>query len=269
MPVVNINGVDMYYEADGRGNAILFMHGMTGSVYDWTHQFAALAPRYKVIARDLRGHSKSAAPPREEDYSIPVFAEDVYGLLRHLNISKACIAGHSIGGFIALEFALAHPEMLAALVLVDTSSGEWDPVPGIAELRPMLDELARTQGMEAAYEFDAANNPQRIERFQKHPEQREITRRKMWMTSVDGYVYCNKAIAKWQPVTARLSEIKVPTLIFWGDEDTPFIKASQVLKGGIANSQLVTVNGVGHNPHEEAPAIFNEALLKFLDSVKW
>jgi len=153
---------------------------------------------YKVVALDLRGHGKSAAPSREEEYSVQIFTDDVFALLRMLNIKQCCLVGHSLGGFIALEFALEHPGTLAALVLVDTSSGEFARDPNYAELRQRLDELARSQGMEAAFEYDAANNPQRVERFQKHPELREITRQKMLMTSVDGFIHAAKAINSQQ-----------------------------------------------------------------------
>ncbi len=91
----------------------------------------------------------------------------------------------------------------------------------------------------------------------------------MLMTSGEGYIYGPRAISKWEPVTPRLSEIKVPALIYWGEEDLPFTEPSKILKEGIADSELVTVKGVGHNPHEEAPEVFNEALLKFLDRIKW
>ena len=159
--------------------------------------------------------------------------------------------------------------MLAGLVLVGTSSGEIDRDPNYAELRQKLDELASSQGMEAAFEYDAAHNPLRIERFQKHPELRELARQKMLVTSVDGYVYISKAMGKREPVTSRLSEITVPTLIYWGEEDSPFTKAVQILKEGIANSELVTVKGVGHSPHEESPDLFNDILLKFLGRINW
>lgn len=89
------------------------------------------------------------------------------------------------------------------------------------------------------------------------------------MTSVNGYIYGPRAIAKWQPVTTRLSEIRVPTLIFGGDEDTAFTEPVKILERGIAGSELVTVRGMGHNPHEEAPQIFNQTLLKFMERVKW
>ncbi|MFC2005379.1 alpha/beta fold hydrolase [Chloroflexota bacterium] len=269
MTIANINGVDLNYEITGQGEAVVFLHGMTGSTQDWVNQMSVLSPKYKAIARDMRGHGKSAAPPSQEQYSIQIFADDVLGLLRMLDINKCCLVGHSIGGFIALQFALEHQDMLAALVLVDTSSGQFARDPNYANLRQKLDEVARSQGMEAAFEYDAANNPMRIERLKKHPELREVTLQKMLMTSVDGYIYCSGAIGKWAPITARLSEIKVPALIFRGEEDLAFVEAVQVLKDRIADSELVTVQDVGHNPHEEAPDVFNEALLKFLGRINW
>ncbi len=269
MTIANINGVNLNYEIAGQGETVVVLHGMTGSTQDWANQIRVLSPNYRVVALDMRGHGKSAAPPGEEEYSIPIFTEDVFGLLKLLNIEKCCLVGHSVGGFIALQFALKHQDMLAALVPVDTASGQIAGAPGAAQLRQKLDELARSQGLEAAFEYDAANNPMRIERFQKHPELKEISRRKVLMTSVNGYIYCPRGSAKRETLTPRLSEIKVPTLIYWGEEDSPFTQAVQVLKEGIPDSELVTVKGVGHSPHEEAPEVFNEALVKFLGRVNW
>lgn len=269
MPKAKINGVNMHYEVTGQGNAIVFLHGMTGSTRDWANQVSLLSPKYRVVARDQRGHGKSAAPDKEEQYSIPIFVDDVVALLKKLGIKKCCLAGHSIGGFITLQFALEHPDMLAALILVDTSSGVFARAPGYDKIRQKSDELARTKGMEAAFEYDAVNNPTRAESLKRHPELREALRRKMLQTSVNGYIYGMTAIGKWKPVTSRLSEIKVPTLICWGEEDTGFTEAVQILKKGISGSELVTFKNSGHNPHEEATAAFNEALLKFLPRMKW
>ena len=269
MPIANINGVDLNYEIADRGEAVVFLHGMTGSTQDWANQMSILSSKYRVVALDQRGHGKSAAPSDEEQYSIPIFANDVFALLRMLDVKKCCLAGHSIGGFTALQFALEHLGMLVALVLVDTSSGQFARDPSFAQLKQKQDELARSQGMEAAFEYGIANNPMMKERLQKHPDLREVTRRKMLTTSVDGYIYGSSAIGKWQPVTPRLSEIKVPALICWGEEDLGFTEAVQVLKEGIVDSELVTFKDVGHNPHEEATDAFNKALLRFIDRIKW
>jgi 2-succinyl-6-hydroxy-2,4-cyclohexadiene-1-carboxylate synthase len=269
MPIANINGIDLNYEITGQGNAIVCIHGYTGSSQDWGNQIPVLSPKYTVVALDLRGHGKSAAPSGKEDYSIKIFAEDVFGLLKILNIKRCCLIGHSLGGFTALEFAIKHPDMLSALVLVSTSSGKLVRHPGFAELRQKLDKLARSQDLETAFEYDAANNPQRIETFQKHPEQREMARERVLATSVDGYIYAWRAISEWEPVTSRISEIKVPALIYLGEEDLLFAEAAQVMKEGIAGSELVTVKGVGHSPHWESPNLFNEILLEFLGRINW
>jgi 2-succinyl-6-hydroxy-2,4-cyclohexadiene-1-carboxylate synthase len=269
MPIAKVNNIDLYYEKQGEGNPLVFLHGYTGSCDDWKNQVKILPSEFMSIAVDHRGHGQTEAPKNEDDYSIKIFSEDVCTLLKHLNIDQCCLVGHSMGGFMSLQFVLDHPDMVKALVLVDTSSGDFERAPGFEELRAKLDELARTDGMEAAFEYDAANNPLRIERFKKHPELREITRQKVLNTSVDGYIYVARTFGKWPSVTARLPEIKVPTLIFLGEEDAGFIKASQTMKDNIPSSELVTIPGVGHSPHEEAPDLFNKALLDFLPKIKW
>lgn len=269
MAIADINGVKLSYEVVGQGPAVVFLHGLGGNAGDWANQASALSSKYRVITRDMRGHGVSGAPSNPDEYSVPVFADDVFALLDMLGIRKCCLAGHSIGGYIALQFALEHPDKLTALVLVDTSSGQVAMDPEYAKRRQKLNELARFQGMEAAFEYDAANNPLRIERFREHPEAREVIRQKMLRTSVDGYIYSAKAIAQWTPVTSRLAEIKVPTLICCGEKDAGFIEAVRVLEKGIAGSQLVMVKGAGHSPHEETPAVFNDVLLNFLSRLKW
>jgi len=268
MPILSANNINLYYEETGEGETMVFLHGYTGSSQDWANQIPSVSKKYRAVAMDSRGHGRSEAPTEEEGYSVKIFSEDVYALLLKLGIEKCCLVGHSMGGFMALQFVLDHPETIKALVLVDTSSGEFEVAPGYTELRAKLDELARNDGMEAAFEYDATNNPMRIERFEKHPELKEVTRRKMMSTSVDGYIYVARTFGKWEPVTDRLNEIGVPTLIFWGEEDTPFLKASQILRDNIAGAKLVTMSGVGHNPHEEAPELFNATLLRFLSTIK-
>jgi pimeloyl-ACP methyl ester carboxylesterase len=268
LPRVQTNQTNLYYETVGAGEAILFLHGFTGSRQDWVNQMKAVQNNYRGIALDFRGHGKSEAPAEEKDYSIYLNCEDVYQLLNHLGIDNCCLVGHSMGGFTALQFTLDHPEKVRGLVLVDTSSGEWDIIPGYAELRAKLDKLARTEGLEAAFAYDAANNPVRIERFNKQPEQKEIARRKTTGTSVNGYICVPRSFGKWQPVTTRLGEIQVPTLIFRGENDLGFVRASNILKESVKGAELVVVPDAYHNPHEESPGFFNEILLEFLSEIK-
>jgi pimeloyl-ACP methyl ester carboxylesterase len=267
MPIARIDGIDLYHEVHGEGFPVVFAHGYTGSHADWASQISALTGRFRLIAMDHRGHGRSKAPSSASDYSVAIMAEDIYRLLGHLGIETCCLVGHSMGGFMALQLALDHPAVVSALVLVDTSSGEFERVPGYEELRAKLDELARSQGMDAAFEHNAEHNAWVRERFERHPELREVSRQKMLHTSVDGYVYCAQALANWPPVTGRLSEIRVPTLIFLGEEDTPFARPSQIMREAIGGARLVVIPGAGHSPHEEAPGAFDRALIEFLDEV--
>lgn len=268
MALITLSEVTLHCEQEGTGDVVVFLHGFTGSSRDWINQIEAIKDRYRAVAIDLRGHGKSEAPKQEEGYSIYHNSKDVYEMLNRLGIDRCCLVGHSMGGFSALQFALDHPGMVKGLVLVDTSSGEWDVIPGYAELRSKLDELARTEGMEAAFAYDADHNPVRIERFTRHPEQREIARRKALSTSVDAYMYVPRSFATGRPVTGKLPEIAVPTMVFCGDEDTGFFRASRILRDSIPGAELVFVPGAGHNPHEERPDFFNDAFLRFLSRLK-
>lgn len=269
MAIARVNGIDLHYGETGEGEAIVFLHGYTGSGRDWAKQVAVASGTHRCIAVDHRGHGGTEAPASAEGYSIEIFSEDVYALLKELAIDRCCLVGHSMGGFMSLQFVLDHPEMVRGLVLVDTSSGDWDMAPGFAEYRAKLDEIARNEGLAAVFEYDSANNEAKIEKYKRHPEFREKDRQKVLNTSVDGYVYVAGTFRKWGPVTDRLEEIKVPTLVFLGEEDTAFIKASQVMKDGIDGAELITIPGTGHNPHEETPDVFNEAFLSFISKIVW
>ena len=268
MPIVNINGMNLNYEITGHGPAVVFLHGGNGRAQDWANQFPVLAPDYTAIALDIRGHGKSEGPKTEAEYSIPLIADDVLELLNILGFAKCCLAGHSFGGFVALQFAVTHQDRLAGLVPVDTSSG---PYGGgntkTGELTQKLVEIAVSQGMEAVFEYDAAHNPERIEKFKQHSELIGPARQTMLAMSVNAYIWGSRTVAKWQPVTPRLPEIKVPTMIFCGEEDKRFETAVKTLEQKIPGAVLTTVKGVGHSPHQDAPDIFNKELLKFLRRV--
>ena len=78
MPIANVNGVNLNYEVAGQGEAVVFLHGYTGSTPDWSNQISVLSPKYRAVALDCRGHGKSATPSREKDYSVQIFADDVF-----------------------------------------------------------------------------------------------------------------------------------------------------------------------------------------------
>jgi 2-succinyl-6-hydroxy-2,4-cyclohexadiene-1-carboxylate synthase len=171
-----------------------------------------------------------------------------------------------MGGFIALQFAIEYPELITSLVLVGTSSS-WIDLPGYAELRKKLDEIARRDGMEAAFEYDALHNPLLRRHFEKHPELREIAKSRICRTSVEGFTNAGQALLHWPGVTSRVGEISVPTLVMLGAEDTAFRQPSKDLAKAIPASNLKLVPKAGHSPHEERPTTFNKFLIEFLNKI--
>jgi 3-oxoadipate enol-lactonase len=266
MPRVNVNGINLYYEVSGSGPSVVLCHGYTGSHQDWMFQVPVLAQKYQVVTIDHRGHGTSDAPSSADSYSIPTLGDDLYGLLNYLDIAECCLVGHSMGGLVALQLALDQPHVVSSLVLVDTASGPVD-IPGHADRRAKLLEIARTDGMEAVFDYDARSNPLSLRRFERYPKLFNRSMQRILDMPVDGYVYMGQALSECEDLTGRLKEISVPTLVMVGEEDLPFQQPSRTVAEGIPNAQLRVVPQGLHCPQEEEPETFNQILLEFLTKV--
>jgi len=119
MPIANANGITIYYEDVGRGRPLVLSHGFACGAAMWAPQVACLADRYRVITYDVRGHGASTAPEAAKAYSQAISVEDLYQLMLRLGLRDVCLGGLSMGGGIALEFALAHPDLLSGLIVAD------------------------------------------------------------------------------------------------------------------------------------------------------
>lgn len=262
MPHLSIKGLDIHYKEKGQGFPVVLIHGYTGNLRNWTLQVRALAQSYRSISPDLRGHGLSVKPTRREDYSLELFAADVYGLLDALAVSECYLVGHSMGGMVAQEFVLGYPEMVRALVLVDTAADQPQGMPW--QERARLLEIARTQGMEAVFEEMAHTPPLASPLAEENPQLMDLWREQFLMTSLEGYLYCAQAMANRRPLLEELSQIRVPTLIICGELDEPFLEPSRRMHQRIPGSELVIVPGAAHTPTLEKPSEFNQALLSFL-----
>jgi pimeloyl-ACP methyl ester carboxylesterase len=261
MPHLSINGLDIHYKEKGRGFPVVLIHGYTGNLRNWALQVWDLARRYRTISLDLRGHGLSGKPTRREDYSLELFAADVHGLLGALAVPECYLVGHSMGGMVAQEFILRHPEMVRSLLLVDTAADLPQGLPW--QERARLLELARTEGMEAVFEQMAQTAPLGSQLIEVNPQLIDVWREQFLMTSLEGYLYCSQAMGKRRPLLEELSQIRVPTLIICGELDEPFLEPSQRMHAAIPDSELVIIAGAGHTPTLEKPQEFNEALLSF------
>lgn len=131
MPHSSANGIRLYYEVDGRGPTVALIGGLGSDAHFWYKQTPALARHFQVVTFDNRGAGRSKAP--DEPYTLRMMADDLAGLLDALDFPVAHIIGASMGGFIAQEFALAHPDRVRRLVLCCTSFGGPNSVPIPAE----------------------------------------------------------------------------------------------------------------------------------------
>ncbi len=267
MPRLEINNVILHYEISGLGPPVLLCHGYGGNHQDWLYQVAALNRDYTVLTFDYRGHGSSDAPTEADAYSVALFAADALMLADALGIDKFSLAGHSMGGFVALRAALDFPSRLNSLVLVDTSAGPVD-MPDQSALQAKLAKIARAEGMAAAFDYNAAHNPLALRGYRLFPWHRELARRRLLETSVDGYVYAGRALAGREDLTARLAEITVPTLVVVGEEDAPFRRPAEVLAAGIPGARLEVIQGAAHSPNEETAPAFNALLTDFLETVQ-
>lgn len=273
MPFAKVNGIEIYYEVsdftrpwEGEPETLVLLHGLHGHLL-WWHWFqvAELSRHYRVITLDQRGHGKSFKPA--EGYSIEAMAEDLHQLLRQLNVEQAHIGGASMGGMVSLAFALAHPEMVRSLVLVD--SYPYTPKV-IQEAIQVWIEDTRTRGYPKVMEtFDddyaaALFSPA----FRAaHPEFPAYETRLVLdnlMPDV-AFIGCCQAIQRFD-VLERLGEITAPVLIVTSDEGMAY-EEGLGMHQRLPRAELWAPPGVGHSPHIEIPEEFNRRVLGFLRSV--
>src|SRR4030042_5330460 len=122
MPKARINGIEINYPDGGEVFPLLLIHGFTGNLRNWALQAPVLTRGFRMVSIDQRGHGHSEKPTRPEDYSLELMAEDAHGLLQHLGVERCYLIGPSMGGMVAQLLTLAHPKLVRALVLVNTTA---------------------------------------------------------------------------------------------------------------------------------------------------
>jgi pimeloyl-ACP methyl ester carboxylesterase len=263
VPTAKLNGVEINYREAGEGFPIVLIHGYTGNLRNWALTIPVLTEHFRTISLDLRGHGQSSKPTQSEDYSLDMLASDVHGLLRHRGVNDCYLVGHSMGGYVSQHLILQHPELFRALVLVDTAG---EPLPARSKQRERLLEIARTRGMEAAFDEQLRLTPPHPA-FQSNPKYLEIWKELFLLTSKEAYIYCAEAMAGRRDLRQELRAVGVPALIVCGANDEPFLEASWHMHESIPGSELVIIPNAGHSPQFETPAEFNRALLGFLSKV--
>ena len=263
---VNVDGRRLAYEevspADPEGT-VLLLCGIGAKRQGWYRQLPVLGRRFRTIALDYRDVGDS--DPATEPFSIGDLADDVAALAGELGIESASLVGISMGGFIALELALSHPQLVDRLVLVVTSAGGATHVSTSPEVMRALmpdqtdvesgDGARRVCSLVAAPGF-AQSHPEAIEEFVEIALHNPMRR--------DAYLRQLEA-CRAHDVAERLASIEAPTLVLHGDVD-PLVRIEngRLLAERIPGARLTVYEDVGHIPEVECAEDFNRDLAAFL-----
>jgi pimeloyl-ACP methyl ester carboxylesterase len=269
---LNVPGGQLYYEVAGQGHPLVFIHAGVADNRMWDEQFTAFADRYRVIRYDTRGFGRTRTEGVEFSNR-----QDLYDLLKHLEVERAYVIGLSRGGQIAIDFTLEHPEMVAALIPTAAGFSGYEHQPD--DSAKSEQEQAAFTRMDQLWESGAHDELQDLElqMWVDGPGQpagraaANVRERVREMNA--GAYHRDEPEPKPQPLdppaAGRLHEIAVPTLVIVGDLDTTGTLAmANQMAGAIPGARKVIIPGVAHMVNMEEPARFNEAVLEFLDSIE-
>ena len=265
MPKITSNGVELNYIREGSGDPVLLAHGLLFDAEHWRPQVDALKGAYDVIAVDLRGQGSSSAPTDQEGYSLWNQAEDVFALLRELGVGPVHWVGLSMGGMIGMRMALLHPEVLRSLVLIDTTSHAEEP--DKVERYEAFRQVVEGGGMEHVLpglppiffkDSFIASRPDAVEGWF------EMLRR----SDHGGVGRASRGVDQRDDITARLGEIKLPTLVIHGTEDAAIeLEKGEELARLIPGAQYAVVDGAGHQSNVDSPDQITALVKDFLAAV--
>ncbi len=263
-----INGTRLHYDVRGAGDPLVLIHSGISDLRLWDDQVDAFAARHRVIRYDVRGHGKTSHPPGTFSHR-----DDLRALLDQLGVDRSAVLGCSIGGVIAIDFTLAYPERVTALVPVASAVSGYDPEETDVAAKEERNKLFAE--MNAAYEQGdfqrAAHLLARIwmDGPKRSPDQVDPQVRARAVAMMLGLFELPEDEGTEQPLeppaASRLAEIKVPTLVVVGDhDDQRILLAADFLAEGIPGARKVVIPGVAHYPNMERPAEFNRLVLEFL-----
>jgi pimeloyl-ACP methyl ester carboxylesterase len=261
MPIIQTLDIHTYYEQSGRGNPLLFIHGLGATTTSWALQVPVFSSGYRVVTYDLRGHGRTSRP--RGPYSIPQFAGDAASLLQILASGPTHVVGLSLGGAIAFQLALERPDLVQTLTVVNSAPGltlqrssdrlRWAAFVGMRWLIGHTFSMRQQGNILARRLFPA---PEQAELRRLFAEEFAHNDRRAYNASI-------RALLSWN-VMDRIGEIHCPTLIVSADHDyTPVsFKAAYVAR--MPNAVLQVIPNSGHATTIDQAERFNAVLGEFL-----
>ena len=266
MPKAHVNGIDIFYKVQGRGEPLILIMGLGGECGDWVLELRAFKKHYRAVTFDNRGVGKSDKPL--EPYTIKDMADDVVGLMDYLGIEKAHVLGVSMGGMIAQEVAIHHPERVRKLILGSTTAGRDEKgrhspqllkamglIEGFSDEDIKSVDIGKVMTSMNAYAFSGG-----LIKLLAMP----YCWIRMKLFGIEGLKGQFEA-SMTHSALDRLHLIKAPTLVITGTEDrivSP--SSSDLLASRIPDARLVKIEGGSHTVVAEQRGRFNREVLDFL-----
>jgi pimeloyl-ACP methyl ester carboxylesterase len=252
MPKIDRNGVAIHYEVHGDGAPLLLTHGYSSTSAMWHGQIDALARNHKLVLWDMRGHGQSDYPDDPNAYSEQLTVDDMAAILDAVGAGRAIIGGLSLGGYMSLAFYRAYPRAVRALLIIDTG-------PGFKKDDAREAWNARAHATADRFEREG------LEVLKSASRERSIVSHR----NADGLARAARGMLTQRDakVMELLPDIKVPSLIVVGADDTPFLAASDYMASKIPGAQKVVIPAAGHAVNIDQPQAFVDAVLPFLDKL--
>jgi pimeloyl-ACP methyl ester carboxylesterase len=271
---VSVNGVRLAIaEAGAGGRPLLLVHGFTGAKEDFTDFLEPLAELgWHAVAPDNRGHGASDKPEGTGSYSLDLFTADTLALAEELWPGRRFVLlGHSMGGMVAQVLAVKAQDRLDGLILMDTGHGRLKID---REQLAKIDEIVESIGVSGLADIQERNtepgpldSPAHLKLLAERPGYREFNDRKLRAASSDMYRAMIKVIGTAEDRLDSLAAIKVPTLVLVGEQDAPFIVASENMAKTIPGADLAVLPDAGHSPQFENADAWWATVSGFLGSL--
>lgn len=265
MAKTRVGDVELNYEIHGDGEPLVLIPGFRTGLWLWSSQVETFSRKFRTIVFDPRGIGDSDMP--NAPMTIKTIADDTAGLLAALGVKQAHILGASFGGFVAQEFAIAYPRLTRSLILCCTSfGGPRHLLPSASILQAMSTREGLNTEVLTRQNFRMAFSAKFIKEQPNDFEQ--IVKLRLLNPVSDQTHFAQLQAAATFNAETRVSEIKAPTLVITGDEDTLVPPAnSHNLAAQIPGATLHMIAGGGHMFFIEQSEQFNHAVIEFIDHV--
>jgi pimeloyl-ACP methyl ester carboxylesterase len=288
MPIIRVNGIDIWFErSGGDGPLLVLTHGFAGpSCVGWPRIIDEFRSRFDLLLYDVRAHGNTTVPEDASTVTMPQFAADLAGLMDALDIEGAHIAGVSMGGMVSAQFACDYPRRVLSLLLCDTVAANAAQRPtGDAGPSVEADEIERTIAtafQRIGHIVEKYGLAELVERENRHRHEDDPyaalssmsleeqddknVRQKVEHMTVDGFVAAGRAVCERPDLSRRTPSISAPTLVSCGEWDL-FYPCAARDHALIPNSRFVTIRGAAHSTPDYQPQLWKRAVFDFIDDV--